>query len=173
MLRYICFFLLYFNVILCWHLLKQKLVVSVAAEPKEMKVVEKEAPAKTKPPAKAPVKALPELMEEDVIPSLKAILEAQADVSDIELSFQDDRVSFSDLNSCSLINSWSLSSLNLDSKWQLDGSFLKNGVPYSFWAFFPNGLTGTQILRQCISFVIVISSQLQCWLSSIKYKKNV
>lgn len=34
-------------------------------------------------------------MDEEVIPSLKAILEAQADVSDVALSFQDDRVSFS------------------------------------------------------------------------------
>ncbi|XP_072994686.1 uncharacterized protein [Typha latifolia] len=73
----------------------------------------KAAPEK---PKKAPVKKLPELMEEDVIPSLKTILEAQEDVSQIELSFHDNR---------------------------LEGSFLKKDIPYYFWAFFPNGeLTG-------------------------------
>ncbi|XP_072967857.1 uncharacterized protein [Typha angustifolia] len=73
----------------------------------------KAAPGK---PKKAPVKKLPELMEEDVIPSLKTILEAQEDVSQIELSFHDNR---------------------------LEGSFLKEDIPYYFWAFFPNGeLTG-------------------------------
>lgn len=71
------------------------------------------APAK---PKKAPVKPLPQMMEEDVIPSLKATLEAQEDLSQIELSFEDNR---------------------------LEGSFLKNNVPYYFWAFFPDGvLTG-------------------------------
>ncbi|KAH9793937.1 hypothetical protein WN944_011228 [Citrus x changshan-huyou] len=92
---------------------------AVAAETKEAKPVEKEAPAKPKPPAraaKAPAKPLPELMEEDVIPSLKAILEAQDDLSNIELCFKDNK---------------------------LEGSFMKKGNNYSFWAFFPNGvLTG-------------------------------
>ncbi|XP_022986445.1 uncharacterized protein LOC111484155 [Cucurbita maxima] len=101
--------------VICCSTLQESSTPTVSAEPKEIKAVQKEAPAKPKPPAKAPVKPLPQMMEEDVIPSLKAILEAQADVADIELSFQDDR---------------------------LDGSFSKNGVPYSFWAFFPNGLTG-------------------------------
>ncbi|KAI4354027.1 hypothetical protein L6164_002928 [Bauhinia variegata] len=87
----------------------------VSAETKEVKTAPKAAPAK-KPPAKAPVKSLPQMMEEDVIPSLKTILEAQEDISDIELIFQDNK---------------------------LEGSFLKNGNPYSFWAFFPDGvLTG-------------------------------
>ncbi|KAJ4730300.1 Glyceraldehyde-3-phosphate dehydrogenase A [Melia azedarach] len=90
-----------------------------AAETKEAEPAQKEAPAKPKPSAraaKAPAKPLPELMEEDVIPSLKAILEAQDDLSDIELSFQDNK---------------------------LEGSFIKKGNNYSFWAFFPNGvLTG-------------------------------
>ncbi|KAL9304077.1 hypothetical protein ACSQ67_021340 [Phaseolus vulgaris] len=74
----------------------------------------KAAPAK-KPPAKAPVKPLPQMMEEDVIPSLKAIFEAQEDLSNIELVFNDNR---------------------------LEGSLLKKGNPYSFWAFFPTGITG-------------------------------
>lgn len=65
----------------------------MAAETKEVKTAQEEAPAKAKPPAKAPAKPLPQLMEEDVIPSLKAILEAQPDLSEIELSFQDNRVS--------------------------------------------------------------------------------
>ncbi|KAJ4847445.1 hypothetical protein Tsubulata_043385, partial [Turnera subulata] len=62
-----------------------------AAETKEAKPVEKKAPAKPKP-AKAPAKPLPEMMEEDVIPSLKATLEAQEDIAELELSFQDNRV---------------------------------------------------------------------------------
>ena len=65
----------------------------MAAETKEVKTAQEEAPAKAKPPAKAAAKPLPQLMEEDVIPSLKAILEAQPDLSEIELSFQDNRVS--------------------------------------------------------------------------------
>ncbi|XP_008794736.1 uncharacterized protein LOC103710667 [Phoenix dactylifera] len=73
----------------------------------------KKAPEK---PKKPPAKPLPQLMEEDLIPSLKATLEAQEDVSQIEISFRDNR---------------------------LEGSFLKEDVPYIFWAFFPNGdLTG-------------------------------
>ncbi|CAK8560736.1 unnamed protein product [Lathyrus sativus] len=75
----------------------------------------KAATEKKAPPAKAPVKPLPQMMEEDVIPSLKTILESNKDLSDIELVFQDNK---------------------------LEGSFLKKGNPYSFWAFFPTGITG-------------------------------
>ncbi|CAL5196000.1 unnamed protein product [Lathyrus oleraceus] len=75
----------------------------------------KAATGKKAPPAKAPVKPLPQMMEEDVIPSLKTILESNKDLSDIELVFQDNK---------------------------LEGSFLKKGNPYSFWAFFPTGITG-------------------------------
>ncbi|TYI19786.1 hypothetical protein ES332_A07G189500v1 [Gossypium tomentosum] len=65
---------------------------------------------------KPAAKSLPELMWEDVIPPLKTILESQHHLSQIQLSFQDNK---------------------------LEGSFLKNGWPYSFWAFFPNEeLTG-------------------------------
>lgn len=87
---------------------------TVAADAnKEVKAAPKPKP---KAPAKAPAKPLPQMMEEDVIPSLKSILEAQQDLTDIQLSFQDNR---------------------------LEGSFVKKGNPYSFWAFFPNGvLTG-------------------------------
>ncbi|KAK1569032.1 hypothetical protein Q3G72_031865 [Acer saccharum] len=97
---------------------------AVAADKQEVntaeKAEEKEAPpAKPKPSAKAakaPVKPLPQLMEEEVIPSLKATLETQKELSDIELSFQDNK---------------------------LEGSFTKNSIGYSFWAFFPTGvLTG-------------------------------
>ncbi|KAH0450820.1 hypothetical protein IEQ34_021512 [Dendrobium chrysotoxum] len=84
-----------------------------AAENPVVAPVKKEAPAK---PKKAPVKPLPEMMEEDVIPSLRATLEAQEDISQIEISFQENR---------------------------LEGSFLKKDKPYYFWAFFPDGvLTG-------------------------------
>ncbi|TKY64031.1 hypothetical protein E2542_SST13921 [Spatholobus suberectus] len=80
-------------------------------EVKEAPEAPKAAPAK-KPPAKAPAKPLPQMMEEDVIPSLKAIFEAQEDFSNIELVFKDNK---------------------------LEGSFLKKGNPYAFWAFFPTG----------------------------------
>ncbi|GAB4841546.1 hypothetical protein Ancab_022260 [Ancistrocladus abbreviatus] len=91
--------------------------VAAETETKEAKPTKKEAaPAKPKAPAKAPVKPLPQMMEEDVIPSLKATLEAQEDISALELSFHDNK---------------------------LEGSFLKKCVPYAFWAFFPDGvLTG-------------------------------
>ncbi|MFQ6633783.1 hypothetical protein Gotur_011983 [Gossypium turneri] len=88
----------------------------VAGGEEEVKAAPKAAAAKPRPAAKAPAKSLPELMSEDVIPSLKTILEAQDDISEIELTFQDNK---------------------------LEGSFLKEGCPYSFWAFFPDGgLTG-------------------------------
>ncbi|KAI7983472.1 hypothetical protein LOK49_LG15G01026 [Camellia lanceoleosa] len=91
---------------------------TVAAETKEMeaaKAAEVAAPEKPKPPAKAPAKVLPELMEEDVIASLKETLGSQDDISELELYFED----------------------------KLEGSFLKKGYPYSFWALFPDGvLTG-------------------------------
>ncbi|KAJ4976320.1 hypothetical protein NE237_001426 [Protea cynaroides] len=94
----------------------QESTSTVPAETKETKAVAEEAPAKPKPPAKAPAKPLPQLMEEDVIPALKMSLEAQEDISEIELSFIDNR---------------------------LEGFFKKQEIPYSFWAFFPNGvLTG-------------------------------
>lgn len=44
-------------------------------------------------PKKAPAKPLPEMMQEEIIPPLKAALEAEEDVSRVELSFQDSRVS--------------------------------------------------------------------------------
>ncbi|MBA0844519.1 hypothetical protein Goarm_005809 [Gossypium armourianum] len=72
---------------------------------------------------KPAAKSLPELMWEDVIPPLKTILESQHHLSQIQLSFQDNK---------------------------LEGSFLKNGWPYSFWAFFPNGeLTGPKGFSLC------------------------
>ncbi|XP_021762744.1 uncharacterized protein LOC110727495 [Chenopodium quinoa] len=89
---------------------------TVSAESKEEKAEAKPAAAKPKAAAKAPAKKLPELMEEDVIPDLKSALEAQDDIKDLELAFKDTT---------------------------LEGSFQQNGIPYSFWAFFPDGaLTG-------------------------------
>lgn len=75
----------------------------VAAETKEAKEGETTAAAakeeaaapakpKPKPPAKAPAKPLPEMMEEDVIPSLRTILEAQEDIEELELFFEDNKV---------------------------------------------------------------------------------
>ncbi|KAK3031813.1 hypothetical protein RJ639_035950 [Escallonia herrerae] len=104
--------------IACFAVPESSTSTAVAAETKEKKEAKpaEAAPAKPKPPAKAKAKSLPEMMEEDVIPSLKAILKAQDDISDIELSFGENR---------------------------LEGSFLKKGNPYLFWAFFPDGdLTG-------------------------------
>ncbi|KAI5679847.1 hypothetical protein M9H77_01074 [Catharanthus roseus] len=86
-------------------------------EKEEEKTAEKPAPAaKKKPAAKAAAKSLPQMMEEEVIPQLRTILEAQQDITDLQLSFQDNK---------------------------LEGSFLKKEYPYSFWALFPDGvLTG-------------------------------
>lgn len=66
----------------------QKEGSAASAKPKEASA----ASEKPKSPAKAPAKPLPQLMEEDVIPSLKSILEAQDDISELELSFKDNRV---------------------------------------------------------------------------------
>ncbi|XP_074284010.1 uncharacterized protein LOC141608563 isoform X2 [Silene latifolia] len=82
----------------------------------EVKSEQTTTPAKPKPAAKVALKALPEMMEEDVIPSLRSILESQQDITELELVYKDN---------------------------QLQGSFLQNGKPYTFWAFFPDGnLTG-------------------------------
>lgn len=75
---------------------------AVAAETKDKKEDKKEdkeeekpaPPAKKAPAAKAPVKPLPQMMEEDVIPSLRATFEAQQDITEIEIFFQDNKVSF-------------------------------------------------------------------------------
>ncbi|KAI3760318.1 hypothetical protein L1987_50712 [Smallanthus sonchifolius] len=88
---------------------------TVAAETKDDAAAAPEKP-KPKPPAKAPAKALPEMMEEDVIPSLRSTLEKQQDIKELELFFEDNK---------------------------LEGSFLKKGIPYTFWALFPDGnITG-------------------------------
>lgn len=90
---------------------------AASAKPKPAEEAEV-SPGKKPKPAAAAAKLLPQMMEEDVIPPLRAILEAQDDISDIELSFQDNK---------------------------LEGSFLKKGTSYSFWAFFPTGnLTGAK-----------------------------
>ncbi|ESQ37048.1 hypothetical protein EUTSA_v10002670mg [Eutrema salsugineum] len=98
--------------------------VATEKKDKEEKDSTVEVPAKKPKPAAAKaavVKPLREMMDEDVIPPLKAILEAQDDISDLELSFQDDK---------------------------LEGYFLKKGIQYSFWAFFPTGnLTGNHLLQ--------------------------
>ncbi|KAL1545120.1 hypothetical protein AAHA92_21880 [Salvia divinorum] len=83
-------------------------VESATAEPEP----EPEPEPKPKRAEKAPAKPLPEMMEEDVIPSLKTTLAAQQDISELELSFNENK---------------------------LEGSFVKKEIPYSFWAFFPDG----------------------------------
>lgn len=60
------------------------------AEPAKKEAAEK---PKRVTPAKALAKPLPQMMEEDVIPSLRATLESQEDISGLELSFSDNRVS--------------------------------------------------------------------------------
>lgn len=70
------------------------LLVSVD-QTKEVKAApakDAEAPAKPKPAAKAGAKPLPQLIQEEVIPSLQKILEAQDDLSEIELSFEENTV---------------------------------------------------------------------------------
>lgn len=72
-----------------------QLVAAETKEKKESETAEETAPAKPKPKpaAKAPAKSLPQMMEEDVIPSLKSILEAQDDISELELLFNDNKAS--------------------------------------------------------------------------------
>jgi len=73
-------------------------------------------PAAAAKPKKAAAKPLPEMMQEEIIPPLKDALEAEENVSQVQLSFQNNT---------------------------LEGSFIKDDVPYYFWAFFPKGdLTG-------------------------------
>jgi hypothetical protein len=52
-------------------------------------------PAAAKP-KKAPVKPLPEMMQEEIIPPLKAALEAEEDVSQVHLAYQNNTVSADD-----------------------------------------------------------------------------
>lgn len=79
-----------------------KSVAAAAAETKEIEEVKTQAAdttdgkavaEKPKAAAKAPDKSLPELMEEGVIPSLKKTLEAQQDITQLDLSFNDNTVS--------------------------------------------------------------------------------
>jgi ribosome assembly protein YihI (activator of Der GTPase) len=64
-----------------------------AAKPETTAATKPAAKAAAPKPKKAPAKELPELMQEDVIPSLKSTLESQEDLSEIELFFQENRVS--------------------------------------------------------------------------------
>ncbi|XP_051141631.1 uncharacterized protein LOC127258722 [Andrographis paniculata] len=104
---------------ICCSAIQESSTPTVAAETKEKKEVKKAkedgsdaAVAKPKPAAKAPAKPLPQMMEEDVIPTLKSTLETQQDISELNLTYIDNK---------------------------LEGSFVKKGIPYTFWAFFPNG----------------------------------
>ncbi|MCO5558192.1 hypothetical protein L7F22_011771 [Adiantum nelumboides] len=63
-------------------------------------------------PAKKVEKPYPQVITEDVIPRVKSHLQKEEGVSDINLVFEDN---------------------------QLEGSFLKSGIVYTFWAFFPDG----------------------------------
>ncbi|KAJ1291816.1 hypothetical protein BS78_02G345800 [Paspalum vaginatum] len=72
-------------------------------------------PAAAAKPKKPPALPLPEMMQEEIIPPLKDALEAEENVSQVQLSFQNNT---------------------------LEGSFIKDDVPYYFWAFFPKGLAG-------------------------------
>ncbi|KAG6538533.1 hypothetical protein ZIOFF_003657 [Zingiber officinale] len=65
---------------------KEDEVAKAAATPTP---AEKATPQKSQKPNAKP---LPEMMEEEVIPALKETLEAQEDITDIEISFQDNRV---------------------------------------------------------------------------------
>ncbi|MQL78319.1 hypothetical protein Taro_010766 [Colocasia esculenta] len=107
--------------VVCCSAVQESSTATVAGKETEPAKQEEAAAAaaekpKRKPPAKVPAKPLSQMMEEDVIPSLRAILEGEEDISEIELSFGDNR---------------------------LEGSFMKKDIPHYFWAFFPDGsLTG-------------------------------
>ncbi|KAL0417938.1 UNVERIFIED_CONTAM: MLO-like protein 1 [Sesamum radiatum] len=115
---------------------------AVAAETKEKKTLQDEsddtaadAAPKPKAAAKAPAKALPQLMDEDVIPALKATLEAQQDISQLQLSFNENKSLLSLL--CI-----SITAIFHTIYYNVEGALLKKGSPYTFWAFFPDGING-------------------------------
>jgi hypothetical protein len=70
---------------------------SAAVSKKKDAAGDDKAPAAAAKPAakpkKAPVKPLPEMMQEEIIPPLKAALEAEEDVSQVQLAFQNSTVS--------------------------------------------------------------------------------
>lgn len=80
-----------------------------AASPPKPKVA---AEGGAKKAAKAVAKPLPEAMAEDIVPKLTAYFEKEKGISDVEIKFDDN---------------------------QLQGRFIKNQVPYNFWAYFPDG----------------------------------
>ncbi|MCO5597704.1 hypothetical protein L7F22_051785 [Adiantum nelumboides] len=82
---------------------------TIAAAPKAADPP-KAAPAAK--PAKKVEKPYPQVITEDVIPRVKSHLQKEEGVSDINLVFEDN---------------------------QLEGSFLKSGIVYTFWAFFTDG----------------------------------
>lgn len=87
-----------------------------AADGAKEATAEAAKPAAAAKPKKAAALPLPEMMQQEIIPPLKDALEAEDDVSQVQLAFQNNT---------------------------LEGSFIKNDVPYYFWAFFPKGdLTG-------------------------------
>ncbi|KAL6855871.1 hypothetical protein ACP4OV_018673 [Aristida adscensionis] len=99
---------------------QQSSTSTTASEKKDAAGEKKAATAAAPKPAAKPKKAaalpLPEMMQQEIIPPLKDALEAEENVSQVELSFQNNT---------------------------LEGSFIKDDIPYYFWAFFPQGdLTG-------------------------------
>ncbi|KAL5659389.1 hypothetical protein ACJX0J_032552, partial [Zea mays] len=83
-----------------------------AADGAKEATAEAAKPAAAAKPKKAAALPLPEMMQQEIIPPLKDALEAEDDVSQVQLAFQNNT---------------------------LEGSFIKNDVPYYFWAFFPKG----------------------------------
>lgn len=83
---------------------------NAAAAPKTPPAPKTAAPAAR--PAKKVEKPYPQVIIEDVIPKIKSNLQKEGDILDIELALEDN---------------------------QLEGSFKKNGIIYTFWAFFPDG----------------------------------
>eukprot|EP00250_Pteridium_aquilinum_P014843 c22230_g1_i1 orf=465-1433(-) len=74
------------------------------------KAAPKAAPAAK--PAKKVEKPYPQMIIEDVVPKVKSNLQKEEDITDVNILFQDN---------------------------QLEGSFMKKGIIYTFWAFFPDG----------------------------------
>lgn len=93
------------------------------------------------------------MMEEDVIPALKSTLEAQDDITDLELVFNDNKVSRLTSKSYTRLQNSGFKKLNVKLlsnfrvfDGQLEGSFMQKDKPYFFWAFFPDGvLTGSVV----------------------------
>jgi len=76
-----------------FHVVSQKKDAADGEKKEATAAAAKPAAAAAAKPKKAPAKPLPEMMQEEIIPPLKDALEAEENVSQVQLSFQNNTVS--------------------------------------------------------------------------------